>query len=69
MAQCQITANEELLHRLFLGDSKDPGVAALLAAVLLPTALNESIVAGTGEIVYINGQYLKFSALKFRRIS
>jgi len=34
MAQYQITINQELLHRLFLSDNKDSGVAALLESVL-----------------------------------
>lgn len=34
MAQYQITVNQELLHRLFLSESKDSGVAALLESVL-----------------------------------
>lgn len=34
MAQYQITVNQELLHRLFLSDNKDSGVAALLESVL-----------------------------------
>uniref|UniRef100_UPI000481FE30 transposase n=1 Tax=Desulfotruncus alcoholivorax TaxID=265477 RepID=UPI000481FE30 len=34
MAQYQITVNQELLHRLFLSNNKDSGVAALLESVL-----------------------------------
>ncbi len=34
MAQYQITVNQELLHRLFLSNNKDAGVAALLESVL-----------------------------------
>lgn len=34
MAQYQITVNQELLHRLFLTNNKDSGVAALLESVL-----------------------------------
>ena len=34
MAQYQITVNQELMHRLFLSDNKDSGVAALLESVL-----------------------------------
>lgn len=34
MAQYQITVNQELLHRLFLTNDKDSGVAALLESVL-----------------------------------
>ena len=30
MAQYQITVDQELLHRLFLGNNKDSGVSALL---------------------------------------
>src|SRR5690554_3436282 len=34
MAQYQITVDQELLHRLFLGNNKDAGVSALLESVL-----------------------------------
>ena len=34
MAQCQITVDQELLQRLFLGNNKDDGVSALLESVL-----------------------------------
>jgi len=34
MTQYQITLNEELLHQLFIGDSRDAGIAALLETVL-----------------------------------
>jgi putative transposase len=34
MAQYQITVDQELLHRLFLGNNKDSGVSALLESVL-----------------------------------
>lgn len=34
MAQYQITLNEELLHQLFIGDSREAGVATLLETVL-----------------------------------
>ncbi len=34
MAQYQITLNSELLHQLFLGNSQDEGVSALLESVL-----------------------------------
>lgn len=34
MAQYQVTIDQELLHRLFLSDSKDDGLAALLESVL-----------------------------------
>ncbi|MGB4475637.1 MAG: IS256 family transposase, partial [Bacillota bacterium] len=34
MAQYQITVDQKLLHRLFLGNNKDAGVSALLESVL-----------------------------------
>ena len=34
MAQYQFTVDQELLHRLFLGNNKDSGVSALLESVL-----------------------------------
>lgn len=34
MTQFQITLNEELLHQLFIGESRDAGIAALLETVL-----------------------------------
>ena len=34
MAQYQITVDQELLHRLFLGNNKNSGVSALLESVL-----------------------------------
>jgi putative transposase len=34
MTQYQITLNEELLHQLFIGDSRDAGIATLLETVL-----------------------------------
>src|SRR5690348_13362571 len=34
MAHYQITLNEELLHQLFIGESRDTGVAALLETIL-----------------------------------
>jgi hypothetical protein len=34
MAQYHITIDQELLHRLFLGNNKDAGVSALLESVL-----------------------------------
>ncbi len=34
MAQYQITVDQDLLHRLFLGNNKDAGVSALLESVL-----------------------------------
>jgi putative transposase len=34
MAQYQITVDSKLLHQLFLGNSHDAGVAALLESVL-----------------------------------
>ena len=34
MAQYQITIDQELIHRLFLGNNKDSGVSALLESVL-----------------------------------
>ncbi|SFH01200.1 IS256 family transposase [Sporolactobacillus nakayamae] len=46
MAQLQITLNEQLLHQLFLGDSKESGVDALLEAIL-----NQVLQAQAGEQV------------------
>ena len=34
MAQNQITVDQELLNRLFLGNNKDAGVSALMESVL-----------------------------------
>ena len=39
MAQYQITVDQDLLHRLFLGNNKDAGVSALLESgdILYPS--------------------------------
>ena len=43
MTQYQITLNEELLHQLFIGDSRDAGIAALLETVLNQVLRAQSI--------------------------
>src|SRR5690554_2039075 len=43
MTQYQITLNEELLHKLFIGDSRDAGIAALLETVLNQVLRAQSI--------------------------
>ena len=48
MAKYQITVDQELLHRLFLGNNKDAGVSALLESVLtqiLPAQATEQLQA------------------------
>lgn len=46
MTQVQITLNDQILHQLFLGDSKESGVNALLEAIL-----NQVLQAQAGEQV------------------
>jgi transposase-like protein len=46
MTQFQITLNTELLHQLFIGDSRDAGIAALLE-----TVLNQVLKAQSAEQV------------------
>jgi len=65
MAQYQITVNQELLHRLFLNNDKDSGVAALLESVLnqiLQAQATEQLEAEPyertdGRKGYRNGMY------------
>lgn len=48
MTQYQITLNEELLHQLFIGESRDAGVAALLE-----TVLNQVLKAQSTEQLHV----------------
>jgi len=65
MAQYQITVNQEFLHRLFLNNNKDSGVAALLESVLnqiLQAQATEQLEAEPYECTdkrkgYRNGTY------------
>ncbi len=65
MAHYQITVDQELLHKLFLGNSQDAGVAKLLESVLnqvLQAQVTEQIAAGPYEHTedrraYRNGSY------------
>ncbi|WP_346222279.1 IS256 family transposase [Heyndrickxia faecalis] len=65
MAQLQITLDEQLLHQLFLGDSKESGINALLEAILnqvLEAQASEQLKAEKYErnearIDYRNGSY------------
>ncbi len=65
MAQYQITVDSELLHQLFLGNTQDSGVAALLQSVLnqvLKAQATEQLKAERYErteerLAYRNGSY------------
>jgi len=53
MAQYQITVDQELLHRLFLGNNKDAGVSALLESVL--NQILQAQATEQGSSVYPGG--------------